>query len=170
VEFAIGDHVIHPAHGPGEIVAFQETELVGGFRRYCVIRFFDHGLVMHIPWRRMDKCGLRRVMSGAVCREVLDRLSSVPNSLPSDFKERRRLVETWLATGAPARLADAVRDLAWRRVSKRLNQADSELFEQAHGRLLAELSLALGHSRAEMDQRIRQALDAGQTEVAVAGD
>lgn len=170
MEFAIGDHVIHPAHGPGEVVDYEEQELVGGYRRYCVIQFVDHGLVLRIPRRRLENVGLRQVMGRAACREVFERLASVPKALPADFKERRRLIETWISSGKPARLAEAVRDLAWRRVNKRLNQADSDLFEQARTRLLAELAIALGDSRADTETRIQNALEQGRLELQEAAD
>jgi CarD family transcriptional regulator len=162
MDFEVGDHVVHPAHGAGEIVQIEEEELATGFSRYYVVSFPDKRLTVRIPLSRSEELGLREVIGSKRVTEVMQMLNDSPESLPSDFKARRQLLEKWINTGRPVKLAQAVRDLAWRRTEKRLNKADTELFERAHQRLLQEMSLALGQGIQETEARIMSALAAGR--------
>ena len=39
MQYEVGEIVVHPAHGTGEIVALEEQEVVEGYTKYCVIFF-----------------------------------------------------------------------------------------------------------------------------------
>lgn len=162
--FAVGEHIVHPAHGAGKIVSIEDEELIEGFEQYYVIHFAEKRLTVCIPLDRIDDLGLRQVMGRAKSRKVLEALCSTPKSLPSDFKARRQTIETWIQTGQPMKLAQAVRDLAWRRAAIRLNKADTELYDRAHRRLLQELALSTGQSLTEAEQHIAKALAQSQSD------
>jgi CarD family transcriptional regulator len=158
MEFSVGQHIVHPAHGAGTIVGVQEQELVEGYQRYYVIRFADKRLTVRVPLRRTSELGLRTVMGTAKCQEVFGVLSSLPKQLPSNFKDRRRVVEKLIHSGKPLQVAEALRELSWRRELKPLNKADSELLTQANGMLVEEMSLATGEDKGDVEKRISEAL------------
>lgn len=158
MEFSVGQHIVHPAHGAGTIVGVQEQELVEGYQRYYVIRFADKRLTVRVPLRRTSELGLRRVMGAAKCQAVLNVLRSLPTQLPNNFKERRRAVEKLIHSGKPLKVAEALRELTWRRELKPLNKADSELLSQANSMLVQEMSLATGEDPASVEKRIAEAL------------
>lgn len=159
MEFSVGQHIVHPAHGAGTIVGVQEQELVEGYQRYYVIRFADKRLTVRVPQRRTTELGLRGVMGSAKCEEVFEVLSSLPKQLPSNFKERRKTVETLIHSGKPVKVAEALRELSWRRELKPLNKADSELLTQASGMLVEEMTLATGEEKSDVERQISKALD-----------
>lgn len=159
MEFSVGQHIVHPAHGAGTIVGVQEQELVEGYQRYYVIRFADKRLTVRVPQRRTTELGLRRVMGSAKCEEVFAVLSSLPKQLPSNFKERRKTVENLIHSGKPLMVAEALRELSWRRELKPLNKADSELLTQANGMLVEEMTLATGEEKSDVEKQISKALN-----------
>jgi len=159
MEFLVGQHIVHPAHGAGTVVGVQEQELVEGYEHYYVIRFADKRLTVRVPQLRTDELGLRSVMGTAKCKEVFSVLSSLPKQLPSNFKERRRTVEKLIHSGKPVKVAEALRELTWRRELKPLNKADSELLSQASGMLVEEMSLATGEEKTRVERQISAALD-----------
>lgn len=158
MEFSVGEHIVHPAHGAGTIVGVQNQELVSGFQRYYEIRFADKRLTVRVPSRSIDELGLRSVMGSKKCEEVLSVLRSTPQALPNNFKERRRVVETLIHSGRPVKVAEALRELRWRRELKPLNKADSDLFSQASSMLVQEMALATGEEQVEVEQHISAAL------------
>ena len=158
MEFSVGQHIVHPAHGAGTIVGVQDQELVEGYQRYYVIRFADKRLTVRVPLLRTSELGLRSVMGTAKCQEVFSVLRSLPTQLPNNFKERRRAVEKLIHSGKPLKVAEALRDLSWRRELKPLNKADSELLTQANGMLVQEMSLATDEDRGDVEKRISEAL------------
>ena len=123
MDFSVGQHIVHPAHGAGTIVGVQEQELVEGFQRYYVIRFADKRLTVRVPQRRTTELGLRRVMGTAKCEEVFGVLSSLPKQLPNNFKDRRRAVEKLIHSGKPLMVAEALRELSWRRETEAVEQS-----------------------------------------------
>jgi RNA polymerase-interacting CarD/CdnL/TRCF family regulator len=44
MEFSVGEKVIHPRHGCGQIVGPERLDLVEAFERYYVIKFAEKGL------------------------------------------------------------------------------------------------------------------------------
>ncbi|GIV78300.1 MAG: hypothetical protein KatS3mg050_2694 [Litorilinea sp.] len=160
MQFAVGQNIVHPSHGAGTVIDVQNQELVEGFRRYYVIRFDGKRLTVHVPFRRTDEVGLRKVMSRSKCQDVLDTLRKLPKPLPSNFKERRKLIENLIHSGQPTKIAEAVRELNWRGEEKRLNTADSDLLAQGREMLIQEMALATGADPAEIQQRIDRALEA----------
>lgn len=159
MKFSVGQHIVHPAHGAGTVVGVQEQELVEGFQQYYVIKFAQKRLTVRVPQRRTSELGLRTVMGTSKCKEVYGVLSDLPKQLPSNFKERRRAVEKLIHSGKPLKVAEALRELSWRREQKPLNKADSELLTQASGMLVEEMSLATGEDKTDVEQRISKALD-----------
>ncbi len=158
MEFTVGEHIVHPAHGAGTIVGVQNQELATGFQRYYVIRFADKRLTVRVPWRKADELGLRSVMGSTKCEEVFLVLRSLPQPLPQNFKERRRVVENLIHSGRPVKVAEALRELSWRRELKPLNKADSDLYSQANAMLVQEMALATGDEQSEVERNVGAAL------------
>ena len=156
--FSVGQNIVHPTHGAGTIVDLLNQELVKGYQRYYVIRFADKRLTVRVPMRRTEELGLRRVMGKAKCEEVLEVLQKLPKALPSNFKERRKVVEQLIHSGRPVKIAEAVRELTWRQELKPLNKADSELYAQARAMLVQEMSLSTGNEQLDVERRIGRAL------------
>ncbi len=159
MEFNVGQHIVHPAHGAGTVVGVQEQELVEGYQQYYVVSFTDKRLTVRVPQKRITDLGLRRVMATSKCKEVYGVLRETPRQLPSNFKERRREVEKLIHSGKPLKVAEALRELSWRREEKPLNKADSELLTQANGMLVQEMSLATGEDRTDVEKRISEVID-----------
>lgn len=159
MEFSVGQHIVHPAHGAGTVVGVQEQELVEGYQRYYVVRFTDKRLTVRVPQKRIDDLGLRTVMGTSKCKEVYGVLRETPKQLPNNFKERRREVEKLIHSGKPLKVAEALRELSWRRELKPLNKADSELLVQASGMLVQEMSLATGEDKTDVEKRLSEVID-----------
>ena len=99
--FMIGQSVIHPAHGAGEIVGFQEEELIKGFQRHYIIEIARNRLNVHLPERRIEQIGVRPVMSVGRISGVIETLESHPVDLPDEFRLRRTLVDKQIHSGYP---------------------------------------------------------------------
>lgn len=168
MEFAVGQNVVHPAHGAGEIIDIENIELVTGFNKYYVIEFVGKRLTVRIPTKRVADLGIREVMSDSRMDRVLNTLRSLPNQLPQNFKERRHAVEALINSGFPVKIAEAVRELTWRRKSAHLTKADTELLSEGRERLITELALAadidLPHARQQIDAALAESVQAARQE------
>jgi CarD family transcriptional regulator len=140
--FSVGDKVMHPNFGAGQITGEKHRELVEGFKHYYVIEVVGTGATAYVPIRKMDELGVRLVMSSGKLIQVLSTLRSVPSTLSNHYKERHEGVQEKLGTGLPVLVAEAVRDLTWHRKRRHLTQRDEALLKRGRERLAAEMALA----------------------------
>ena len=109
--FEIGDRVVHPQHGVGQIVKLEEREFERGDTR----RYYE----IHIPggstvWVPVDvsNSGLRRLAHKselAHCRKILQ---ARPLPLTEDGRVRQSMLVAHLKQGTIAAQCEVVRDLS----------------------------------------------------------
>jgi CarD family transcriptional regulator len=141
MQFAVGDKVVHPLHGPGRITGVEYRELLDGKKRYYVLEIPDKDLTVYIPRQKVESVGVRPAMKRAKLNSVLDTLRSKPHRLPQDYKERHEEVWEKLRTARVLQTAEVVRDLSWHKHWDHLTKKDASLLERAQAFLAAELAL-----------------------------
>ncbi len=159
MQYLVGENVVHPAHGAGEIVGADEQESTDDSKKYCVIFFPDRKLKIRIPLSRIEDVGLRGIMSSSTYRQILDMLAEAPKLLPQDFKERREMLQSIVSSGYPTKVAAAIRDLTWRSHNKPLNRSDAEMLSEARHRLVQEMALATGKDIPDINKVVDHALE-----------
>jgi CarD family transcriptional regulator len=166
MQYIVGENVVHPAHGAGEIIATEEQESTDESSQYCVIFFPDRKLKIRIPLSRIEDVGLRSVMSLSTYRQILEVLAEAPELLPQDFKERREMLQAIVSSGSPIKVAAVIRDLNWRSHNKPLNRSDAEMLSEARHRLVQEMALATGKEipdiNAVVDRALQVSVEAGE--------
>lgn len=109
--FAIGDTVVHPQHGVGQIVKLEDREFEhGDSRRYYEIHI-PGGSTVWVPVD-LERSGLRRLAHKSeldYCREVL---KSPPLPLTEDGRLRQSALVEHLRQGTLAAQCEVVRDLS----------------------------------------------------------
>jgi len=146
MEYAIGQTIVHPAHGAGKIINVEQITLGERPQKYYVLRFANQALTVRVPIRRVSAVGLRQIMSKEKVTQVLATLRAAPKQLPQDYKKRRQALETLVFSGYPVKIAQAVRELTWRRHAKKhLGIEDQRLLEHGRDLLSQEMALALEH-------------------------
>jgi CarD family transcriptional regulator len=162
MEFSVGDKVVHPRYGCGQISGLERLDLVEGFERYYVIEIPDQGLTVHIPMSKIEKVGLRPIMSRAKLARVLDTLRGRPRPLSEDYKERQARIREKLKTGGPLRIAEMLRDLTWYERRAHLTEADSALLARGREFLAAEIALVTDTEVTDAKRAIDTALMAAK--------
>jgi CarD family transcriptional regulator len=158
MQFSVGDKVMHPRHGPGEVTDLAHRELVEGFEHYYVIKSLTDKRVIYVPVRMADELGLRPIMSQALLARVLFTLAGVPQRLSQDFQVRQERIREKLATARPLKVAEAVRDLTHRRRQEYLTMVDQRLLDRARDFLVSEIAVITGTDALEATGRIDTAL------------
>ena len=158
-KFSVGDKVMHPQYGPGQITGVEHRELVEGFEHYYVIELLMDGSTLFIPMRNVEELGVRPVMSQARLTGVFDTLRGMPRRLSKDFKVRQARVRKKLATARPIKLAEVVRDLTGRNRRSYLTKVDRALLDRGRELLAAEVAAASGteviYAHQEMDAALK---------------
>lgn len=109
--FEIGDRVVHPQYGVGQIVKLEDREFERGDTR----RYYE----MHIPggstvWVPVDlsNSGLRRLASKSELAQCRDILQAHPSPLLEDGRVRQSALVAHLKQGTIAAQCEVVRDLS----------------------------------------------------------
>jgi CarD family transcriptional regulator len=163
MQFSVGDKVVHPYYGPGEVIAVEREDLMDGPKRYYVIEIPGQGLTVRIPLRQIDQVGVRLAMTRTRLQLVLDTLRSRPHALPDDYNERQEQVWEKLKTARALKTAEVVRDLAWRQKTAHLTKRDSELLHRGLDFLAAEVALITGSDVSDASEVLRTALTVAMT-------
>lgn len=165
-QFAIGQSVIHPTHGAGQVTGVKQMDLLDEFKRYYVIEFIAKRLTVHIPVRKAAEMKVRKVMSPSKLEQVMATLRQMPGRLPDHFKARRQEVEALIQSGYPVKIAEAVRELTWFEKNTRLNKIDAQLLAQGKEMLIEEIAVATASEasqvREKIDEALAQAIEAKQ--------
>jgi CarD family transcriptional regulator len=159
MEFAVGDRVVHPHHGPGEVTAVERKAFVEEAKRYYVIEIPGQELTLFVPLSRVEEVGVRPVMRPTKLSRVLDALRGTPARLPDDYKERQELVAEKLKTGRAMQIAEVVRDLTWHRERDHLTKRDAEYLERGREFLASEIAYASDIDISAASERINAALE-----------
>jgi CarD family transcriptional regulator len=94
-----------------------------------------------VPINVADDLGLRHVISPSKLNQVWGVLGAAPKTLPSDHKKRHKLVEQKLHTGDVFKVAEVVRDMAWRQEQKgRLTRVGKQRYDQGLQMLAREIA------------------------------
>jgi CarD family transcriptional regulator len=160
--FKIGDKVVHPYHGAGRVVDIEDKRFLEGHGRYYVIDLVACDGVVMVPIDNVQKIGLRRVSGTRAISQAMATLTSTPDTLSSDHRERQARAEEKLKTGDLIEVTEVVRNLAWRNHQKGLTMADNKLYRRAQAFLASELALAKGIELQEAMEQLETALNGNQ--------
>ena len=159
--FKVGDTVVHPGYGAGEVVEIKALEFLGRERKayYSIDLLSDPGTTVMVPVRDEEKVGLRPPITLSRMRRVWRVLGSAPQTLPADHKERYALVQDKLHGGDTVRIAEALRDMAWRREQKSsLTIEGKRLYDRAIRFLSAEIAVSRRSDPSTVEAEISQVL------------
>lgn len=158
MEFSIGDQVVYPTHGIGQITGQEQLQLVEGYENYFVIEVGDKGLVVRVPIRKMEELGVRPIMGYSNLTRVMDTLSSTPYRLSANFKARQIRAKEKIKTGLPLKIAEVVRDFTWRKHRKTLSAADARLLDHGLDLLSAEIAMVTNKDALDAHKTISKIL------------
>jgi len=160
--FQVGETVVHPHYGAGVITEIQERHSLGPRKRYYSIRLLgDVQTTVMVPLGKEESVGLRKPIPKARLSRLWRILRGEPQALPDEHKKRYAVIEGKLHEGDVFEIAEAVRDLAWRREEKRtLTKVGQRLYETGLGFIASELAGVQGSDVDTAEAEIAEHLDA----------
>jgi CarD family transcriptional regulator len=156
--FELGDKVVHPAYGGGEITAIREKSFLNHSNQYYEIRVTNKNMTVMVPVAQAQDLGIRRVSNTEALSEMWEILAKTPEELSNAYQERQDGIKERIRTGDFLEIARALRDLAGRQGDHKLTQADKGLVDQAEAFLASELALSLSITMEEAKRKIRLVL------------
>lgn len=109
--FEIGDRVVHPQHGVGQVVQLEEREFERGHSRQYYEIHIPGGSTVWVPVD-LSSSGLRRLANKSELDRCRTILSARPVPLTQDGRVRQSLLVEHLRQGTLAAQCEVVRDLS----------------------------------------------------------
>ena len=140
--FQVGDRIVHPSYGVGTVTEIQERHTLGRGKQYYSIELLDQPqTVVMVPVGAEERMGLRRPVAKDRLGRVWRVLRGDPNKLPKNHDQRCALLDEKLGSGEIVKIAEAVRDLAWRREERRrFTIRGKRLYERGMALLAGEVA------------------------------
>jgi CarD family transcriptional regulator len=142
--FKVGDAVVHPVRGAGVIMGTAELRGPEHNRRYYKIKLLRQANTsLMVPVEDAEERGLRPVISEDDLGQVWNVFDEEPKALPERRQTRYKLLREKLMGGDVYQVAEAVRDMSWRREEKeRLSAEGKRLYKRSLGLLASEIAAA----------------------------
>jgi CarD family transcriptional regulator len=151
IEFELGDNVVYPHHGAGQVQAKEIKEVFGQRREYLTIKILHNDMTVMVPTENAALAGLRRVIDEETVEKVLNVLRDDVSDMPKNWNRRFKHNRDKIKTGDIYELAEVVRNLALRENEKGLSSGEKQMYTRAKKILASELMYALDKDESEAE-------------------
>ena len=139
-EFSIGDHVVYPAHGVGQIQGIETQEVAGLSLEVYVITFDHEKMTLRVPTRKAKTAGLRPLAEGNVVSQALTTLKGRARIKRTMWSRRAQEYEAKINSGDLISIAEVVRDLHRSDSQPEQSYSERQLYESALDRMAREVA------------------------------
>jgi CarD family transcriptional regulator len=154
--FKVGEKVVYPAHGVGEIEAIRTHVISGTERKFYMLRILETDMKIMIPIDNVDSVGLRKVIDRAMVSKVYKVLRQKKVETDQQTWNRRyREYTEKIKTGSILEIATVLRDLFVLKGDKELSFGERKMLDTARNLLVKELSIARSHSEEKIMEELR---------------
>src|SRR5258708_19916870 len=88
IEFEIGDSVVYPHHGAGQVLRKEMKTVLGESREYLTIKILHNDMTVMVPTENAALAGLRRVIDEETVKKVLAVLRDECSGMPKNWNRR----------------------------------------------------------------------------------
>lgn len=157
--FNIGDKIVYPMHGAGEIVAIEEREILGDVHKYYIVRLPINDLKVMVPVKNAKEIGVRDISDADTMEMVLKALSSEEEvSMPKNWNRRYRYNLDKIKSGDLIEIADVVRSLESLDREKSLSTGERKILNEAKQIIVSEMVLVFEKNVEEVTKLIDDAI------------
>ena len=110
-DFKIGETVVYPKHGVGEIIDIENMEISSIKTKFYVVKMEQAKLTIRVPLDKQNEVGLRRISSKKIIEEVFNVLKLKPKIRRIMWSRRAQEYDAKIFSGEPMKIAEVVRDL-----------------------------------------------------------
>jgi CarD family transcriptional regulator len=155
IEFEVGQKVVYPGHGVGQIQTIEIKEIAGTSISFYMIRILESDVTVMVPLNKVDNVGLRPTATEADVKEVYLMLRDKKVVVEQTTWNRRyREYMEKIKTGSVFEICEVLRDLCVIREDKILSFGERKMLELAKGLLVKELAIAEGTDEPTVEAQI----------------
>tara|TARA_B100001758_G_C18323268_1_gene564436 strand:- start:673 stop:1176 length:504 start_codon:yes stop_codon:yes gene_type:complete len=139
-EFKIGEIVVYPKHGVGEIMKIESMEVSSIKTKFYVVKMEQAKLTIRVPLEKQEEVGLRKISTKKIIEQVFEVLKLKPKIRRIMWSRRAQEYDTKIFSGDPIRIAEVVRDLYRKNSQAEQSYSERQMFQVAIERLAREVA------------------------------
>jgi CarD family transcriptional regulator len=139
-DFSVGDHVVYPAHGVGQVQGIETQEVAGLKLEVYVITFDHEKMTLRVPTAKARTAGLRPLAETNVVSQALTTLKGRARVKRTMWSRRAQEYEAKINSGDLISIAEVVRDLHRAENQPEQSYSERQLYESALDRMAREVA------------------------------
>ena len=139
-EFKVGEIVVYPKHGVGEITKLENMEISSIKTKFYVVKMEQAKLTIRVPLDKQYEVGLRKICSKKTISIVFDVLKLKPKIRRIMWSRRAQEYDAKIFSGDPVKIAEVVRDLFRKNTQAEQSYSERQMFQLALERLAREVA------------------------------
>lgn len=139
--YTVGEKVVHPLHGAGEIAEIVGERVNGVIEQYYVFTVPLSGLTLKIPVANSGVVGLRHPVSRQQLSQLLSSLWEMEENTADNWNHRYRENMERIKSGEVTQVARVVKSLMHRDARRGLSTVERKMLRSAKQILLSEMML-----------------------------
>ena len=139
-EFKIGEIVVYPKHGVGEIIRIESMEVSSIKTKFYVVKMEQAKLTIRVPLEKEQEVGLRLISSKKIIDEVFKVLKLKPKIRRIMWSRRAQEYDSKINSGDPIKIAEVIRDLYRKNSQPEQSYSERQMFQIALERLAREVA------------------------------
>tara|TARA_Y100001970_G_scaffold64867_1_gene83027 strand:- start:2981 stop:3484 length:504 start_codon:yes stop_codon:yes gene_type:complete len=139
-QFKIGEIVVYPKHGVGEIIKIESMELANIKTKFYIVKMEQARLTIRVPLEKQKEVGLRKISSKKIIDDVFNVLKLKPKIRRIMWSRRAQEYDTKIYSGDPVKIAEVIRDLFRKNSQPEQSYSERQMFQVALERLAREVA------------------------------
>ena len=140
LNFKIGETVVYPKHGVGEIIKIESMEISNIKTRFYVVKMEQAKLTIRVPIDKQHEVGLRKISTKKKIDEIYEVLKLKPKIRRIMWSRRAQEYDTKIFSGDPIKISEVVRDLFRKNSQPEQSYSERQMFQVALERLAREVA------------------------------
>ena len=136
----IGEVVVYPKHGVGEIKSISTIEISNIKTKCYIIQMEQAKLLIRVPVDKQNEVGLRKVASKKKIEEVFNTLKQKPKIKRIMWSRRAQEYDAKIHSGDPIKIGEVIRDLFRKNNQPEQSYSERQMFQVALERLAREVA------------------------------
>ena len=157
-DFSVGDHVVYPAHGVGQVQGIETQEVAGLKLEVYVITFDHEKMTLRVPTAKARTAGLRALAETNVVTQALTTLKGRARVKRTMWSRRAQEYEAKINSGDLISIAEVVRDLHRNDDQREQSYSERQLYEAALERLTREVAAVNGIEEIKAQKHVDEVL------------
>lgn len=147
VSFKVGQHIIYPAHGVGEVIGIEQEVIAGFDIEVYVVKFEQDKMTLRVPTSKAGNSGMRALSDDLILKDAFTTLKGRARVKRTMWSRRAQEYEAKINSGDLILVSEVVRDLHRTEAQPEQSYSERQLYERALDRMVREVAAIRRSSR-----------------------